>query len=160
MKMRSVDNIDIINLVPKFLEFHELANKDHIDENERWTLWKEHYNFAAVSPGEDGQIMARKLLNDAWDQYELNLSTFENWSPDITKIKTHLLKVKTLLGYDKPINFVVIYFVGGFENNLFIAPYDEEKIALCLPIENGDSDILLIHELNTHHTFSYCTTNE
>jgi len=135
--------------VPKFLNFYELANKDDIDEDKRWMMWKELYNFAAVPPGEEGQTMAKKLLNSAWDKYEQDLSVIEKWTPDNEKVKTHLSKVKTLLGCDQPINFVVIYFVGGFENNPFVAPFDEEKLALCLPIENGNSDIYLVHEL-TH----------
>lgn len=54
-----------------------------------------------------------------------------------------------MLGYDGPINIVVVYFVGGFENNPFVAPVDEERLALCLPVESDSSDILLAHEL-TH----------
>ncbi|CAM3066867.1 hypothetical protein FITA111629_01485 [Filibacter tadaridae] len=144
-----MDNVEVMDLVPKFLNFYKLANKDGIEEDARWTMWKELYNFAAVPPGEEGQTVAKKLLNDAWDKYEQNLSVIEKWTPDEGKIQTYLTKVKALLGCDQPINFVVIYFVGGFENNPFVAPFDKERLALCLPIENGDSDIYLVHEL-TH----------
>lgn len=144
-----MDNVEVMDLVPKFLNFYKLANKDGIDEDARWTMWKELYNFAAVPPGEEGQTVAKKLLNDAWDKYEQNLSVIEKWTPEEGKVQTYLTKVKALLGCDQPINFVVIYFVGGFENNPFVAPFDKERLALCLPIENGDSDIYLVHEL-TH----------
>jgi len=69
-------------------------------------------------------------------------------------VNEYLTKVKKLLGYDQPIHVVVVYFVGGFENNPFVAPYDENRLALCLPIENGESDLLLAHEL-THIVHSH-----
>lgn len=144
-----LDNVEVINLIPKFLHFYKQANKDCIKEDERWAMWKELYNFAAVPPGEEGLAMAKKLLNNAWDKYEENLSLIEKWTPDETLVHKYLKEVKTLLGCDQPINFVVIYFVGGFENNPFVAPFDDKRLALCLPIESGDSDIYLVHEL-TH----------
>lgn len=144
-----MDHVEIKNLVPKFLSFYELANKSNNDKATRWELWKEHYNFAAMPPGEEGQTMAVKLLEDAWEKYDQHLSIIEKWTPDVGKVKAYLTKVKKLLGYDLPVNMVVIYFVGGFENNAFVAPYDGDTLALCLPIENGDSDIILAHEL-TH----------
>ncbi|WP_040225548.1 hypothetical protein [Bhargavaea cecembensis] len=144
-----LDSVKVINLVPKFLDFYRLANKEDIDEDKRWALWKELYDFAAVPPGEEGQAMAKKLVEGAWDKYEQELTVIEKWAPDEEKVKTYLSKVKTLLGYDQPVSLVVIYFVGGFENNPFVAPFDDERLALCLPVENGDSDIHLVHEL-TH----------
>lgn len=137
------------NLVPKFLEFYQIANNPAIDQEQRWSLWKKHYNFAAIPPGEEGNTMAKSLLDGAWDTYRENLTMLKNWEPKLEKVKEYLTKVKKLLGYDQPINLVVVYFVGGFENNPFVAPYDDNRLALCLPIENGESDVLLSHEL-TH----------
>lgn len=57
--------------------------------------------------------------------------------------------MKALLGCGSSLDFVVIYFVGTFDNNPFVAPFDQDRIALCLPIESGSSEILLVHEL-TH----------
>lgn len=146
-----MDKVELLNLVPKFLAFYKMANKSDIDKEKRWTLWEKHYNFAAIPPGEEGKIIARNLLDGAWNTYSEHLIMLENWEPNLEKVKEYLTKVKKLLGYDQPINLVVIYFVGGFENNPFVAPYDENRLALCLPIENGESDIdiLLSHEL-TH----------
>lgn len=135
--------------MPKFLSFYHQANKQEIDDEQRWALWKEHYNFAAVPPGEDGKRMARNILDTAWDKYADNLSFIEKWEPNEEKVRNCLTKVKALLGYDKPIDLVVVFFVGGFENNPFVAPYDKKRMALCLPVENGDSNIHLSHEL-TH----------
>lgn len=126
-----------------------MANRLEINKEQRWKLWEKYYNFAAIPPGEEGKIIARNLLDGAWNSYNENLTMLENWEPNLEKVKDYLKKVKELLGYDQPINLVVVYFVGGFENNPFVAPYDENRLALCLPIENGESDILLSHEL-TH----------
>jgi hypothetical protein len=144
-----LDKIEVVNLVPKFLFFFQMANKPDIDEEIRWTLWQEHYNFAAVPPGDEGKKLARNLLDAAWESYAEHLSFIEKWKHSQDKVSQYLTKVKKLLGYEQPIHLVVVYFVGGFENNPFVAPYDQERLALCLPIENGDSDILLSHEL-TH----------
>lgn len=144
-----MDKVEWHNLAPKFLSFYQKANKSGVDEEKRWTLWKEHYDFAAVPPGEEGQRIARNLLDAAWERYDEQLTFIKKWEPNEEKVRDNLTRVKSLLGYDKPINLVVIYFVGGFENNPFVAPFDGQRMALCLPIENGESDIILAHEL-TH----------
>ncbi|WP_168193876.1 DUF2268 domain-containing putative Zn-dependent protease [Lysinibacillus sp. SGAir0095] len=144
-----MNNIELINLIPKFLDFYERANLEWLDDEERWKLWKENYNFAAVPPGEEGQKIAKSLFYGAWEKYKKNINYIENWKGNLTRVENCLKEVKSLLGYDKPINLVLIYFVGGFENNAFVAPYDQERLALCIPIECGDSDITLSHEL-TH----------
>lgn len=143
------DHIEIHNFVPKFLEFYKKATTKDIGREERWELWKKYYNFAAVPPGEDGKILAEKLLNDAWDKYSDSISLIENWKPDESIVRGHLTEVKKVLGYDGAVNFGIIYFVGGFEKNPFIAPLDEKRLALCLPIESEISDVFLTHEL-TH----------
>lgn len=139
----------MINLVPKFLSFYKKVNSSVVDEETRWSLWKEHYNFAAVPPGEKGMQMARNLLDNAWNKYRDNLLVIEEWTPEKEKVYDYLKKIKTLFGYEETINLVIIYFVGAFENNAFVAPYDKNRLALCLPIENGSSNIMLAHEL-TH----------
>ncbi|MFE8699767.1 DUF2268 domain-containing putative Zn-dependent protease [Cytobacillus sp. FJAT-54145] len=144
-----MDHIELINLVPKFLDFYKRADIEGIDSEDRWDLWKEHYNFAAVPPGDEGRKMARVLLDNAWGNYAQKINFIKSWEPEHKSVDHYLAKVKSLLGCQKPIKLVLIYFVGGFENNAFVAPYDKERVALCLPIECGDSDILLSHEL-TH----------
>jgi hypothetical protein len=147
--MINIDKLEIINLVPKFLDFYEKANQEGVDAEERWKLWEEHYHFAAVPPGEEGKALARDLLDAAWNRYAESMESLRNWEPDPLAIKKYVSKVKQLLGCEESIPFVVVYFVGGFEGNPFVAPFDSERSALCLPVENGNSDILLAHEL-TH----------
>ena len=93
--------------------------------------------------------MARTLLDGAWDRYDEATESLRDWQPDPSALEEYVGKVKHLLGCEENIRFVVVYFVGGFEGNPFVAPFDSERQALCLPVENGNSDILLAHEL-TH----------
>jgi len=150
----SQSRIEVINYVPKFLNFYEKAKGK---ENENiWDLWKEHYNFAAVPPGEQGQKMAKEMLMGAWDKYPENIPSIEKWRPNKEKVELHkekvefyLNEVKQLLGFELEIDMVLIYFVGAFENNPFIAPSRDGRTVLGWPIESNLGDILLAHEL-TH----------
>ncbi|WP_188208235.1 hypothetical protein [Alkalibacillus aidingensis] len=144
-----MDHIEVVNLAPKFLEFYQRANREGVDCEERWELWQKHYNFAAVPPGDEGKKMARKILDENWVKYRENIDYIKDWQPDSNAIEQYLSEIKSLLGYEQPINMMIIYFVGGFENNPFVAPYDEGRIALCLPIESEISSITLYHEI-TH----------
>lgn len=144
-----MDQIDVIDLVPKFLSFYEKATAASIDEDQRFLLWEEHYNFAALPPTENRRSQARVLLNEAWDKYGERIEYIRGWKSEINSIKLYLSQVKALLDCHTPIEFVVVYFVGAFEENAFVTQIDSGKLALCLPVENGKSDVMLAHEL-TH----------
>lgn len=144
-----MDNIEVKNLGPNFLKFYNLANEENMTLDDRWQLWKEHYGFAAVPPGEDGKKWARNLLDEAWTKYEESMNYIETFEPDLDRLESYLTDIKSLLGCNEPIDLVIIYFVGGFENNAFVAPTDEGRAALCLPIEGESTDVVLTHEL-TH----------
>ena len=49
------DSIEIVNLVPRFLNLYNKAVG--FDEETRFELWKEHYGFAAVPPEEEGALL-------------------------------------------------------------------------------------------------------
>ena len=61
----SNDTLELRNLVPNFLKFYDLAAP--CDGETRFELWREHYGFAAVPPGEEGATLSRKLLDGAWE---------------------------------------------------------------------------------------------
>lgn len=143
-----MNKIEIINLTPKFLSFYKDA-KESADPDTRWELWKERYRFSAVPPGEEGMKMARRLLDQAWNQYHKHIDYFEQWKPNNEKAHAFLADIQAKLGCKEEIDIALIYFVGAFENNAFVAPYKENRLAVCLPIESGNSDITLAHEL-TH----------
>lgn len=145
--MNQSGNIEIRNLVTKFIDFYHKA-KDK-DEDTVWELWQSDYNFAAVPPGEQGKEMAKNLLKDAWSKYPDVIDYLESWKPDEEKVQKYLNQVKELLGYSGSVDIVLIYYVGGFENNAFVAPMGDGRLALCLSVECGEDDILLSHEL-TH----------
>lgn len=139
------DNIEIKNLVPKFLDFYNRAVG--CDEAARFELWEKHYGFAAVPPGEEGALLAKQQLEAAWEKYEKVLPFLERWSPDTYKIQQYLSKIKSVLEYSESVDVVLIFFVGAFDGNAFAAPYGENRIAICLPIEGGENQITVVHEL-------------
>lgn len=141
------DSIEIINLVPKFLDFYN--NAIGCDEETRFELWKKHYGFAAVPPGEEGALLAKQQLESAWEKYEKIIPFLEQWSPDSEIIQQHLSRIKTVLEYNESVDVVLLFFVGAFDGNAFAAPYGENRIAVCLPIENGENQMIIVHEL-TH----------
>ena len=141
------DKIEIINLVPKFLDFYKRAVG--CDEETRFELWKKHYGFAAVPPGEEGAQLAKQQLLAAWERYEKVIPHLEQWSPDSEKIQQYLSKIKDALEYKEPVEVVLLFFVGAFDGNAFAAPYGENRIAICLPTEEGENHIVIAHEL-TH----------
>lgn len=141
------DHIEIINFVPKFLNFYRRAVG--CDAETRFALWKEHYGFAAVPPGEEGALLARQQLEAAWERYAEVVPALERCSPDTKKIRRYLSEIKRALEYDEAVDAVLVFFVGAFDGNAFAAPYGEGRTAVCLPIENGEDTVTLVHEL-TH----------
>lgn len=139
------DSIEIKNLVPKFLDFYNKAAR--CDEETRFELWKKHYGFAAVPPGEEGARLAKQQLEAAWEQYEKVIPFLEQWSPDSEKIQQYLSRIKSVLEYNEVVDVVLIFFVGAFDGNAFAAPYGENRIAVCLPVEDGENEITMVHEL-------------
>lgn len=140
-------NLEIIDLIPNFIKFFDLANHENVTEEERWYLWKEHYNFAGLPPGFDEQ--ARNQLKKVWSLYKSNIEQIRFWKPTPIQFKEYLSKIQKLLGYEDDIQFIIVFFIGAYDDNAFITPYNQDKSALCLPIENKLSDITIVHEL-TH----------
>src|SRR5699024_8266231 len=124
-----MNKIEIVNLVPQFLKFFELANHEDVNESERWNLWKKHYNFAALPPGYDQH--ARNQLNQTWVKYQSNIDQIRNWKLDQVKFERMLTEIKALLGSDEDIPFVIVFFVSAFDNSAFVAPYDAHRSMLC-----------------------------
>lgn len=143
----SNDTLELRNLVPNFLKFYDLAAP--CDGETRFELWREHYGFAAVPPGEEGATLARKLLDGAWEKYAAVVPGLRQWSPDSGRVQKILTEIKTALGYDGPVDVVLVFFVGAFDGNAFVAPCGGGRVAVCLPVEEGEDDVKIAHEL-TH----------
>lgn len=146
-----MDTASILNKVPDFLQFYQRANHEHVTTDKRWELWQEHYGFAAVPPTDEGNALARTLVENAWGAYHTHIESIRSWAPHDDLLKKHLSNVKSLLGYEEPLQVVILYFVGGFEHNPFVTITEDGDAVLCLPIETraDTDDILLTHEL-TH----------
>ena len=69
------DDMEVINIVPTFLKYYSLARL--AEKSERYSLWKKHYNFSAIPPGEQGEQVAKKMLQEAWHKYEQVVPTLE-----------------------------------------------------------------------------------
>ncbi|QTD39590.1 hypothetical protein [Sporosarcina sp. Te-1] len=143
-----MDQIEIVNLVPKFLNFYDKAY-DIEDMDMVFSLWEEHYNFAALPPVERRREMARNMLIEAWKQYESVLPRFRDFQPDEQVIRQSIQDVKELLGCGEDLSVVITYYVGALEGNAFVAPSEEGRLALYLSVETGETDIILAHEM-TH----------
>lgn len=150
-----VNNIEFISLKNKFLAFYE-ASKTVDTVQDKFKIWKEKYGFAAVPPTDDGQKRAFELFETAYANYEESIERIKRFEVDEDKIYRLLENVKETLNYSDSVSFSVIYFVGFFEGNAFVAP-NGDKLALCFPIENDNSNLydemLLAHELThiIHH---------
>ncbi|MFC5602145.1 hypothetical protein [Sporosarcina koreensis] len=144
-----MNDIEVVNMVPKFLSFYEKAEASDGTMDSIFALWEEHYNFAAVPPGDEGRQMAREMVEGSWKQYGEVIPVLKSWKLDEQRIEEVLQKVKATLGYEDAVSISVIYFVGAFDENPFVAPIGDGRLALCLPVETGTSDIVLAHEM-TH----------
>ncbi|GEN87758.1 hypothetical protein MKY30_10215 [Oceanobacillus sp. FSL W8-0428] len=140
--------VEIINFVPKFISFYEAVRHEK-EEEVIWQIWKERYGFAAVPPGEEGQIIARDMLRKAWPKYEADIEQIKRFDPEKIQMEKALEEVKRLLGCTILVPFNVYLFIGFFEGNPFAAPLKDGKAALAWPVEVEFSEILLRHEL-TH----------
>lgn len=61
-------NIEVVNLVPKFLEFFDKSKlTDNIED--KWRVWQTDYHFAAVPPTEEGLVKAKKEFIMVYDRY-------------------------------------------------------------------------------------------
>jgi hypothetical protein len=142
--------LTIEDLTPKFLAFYKEASKEHVDEARRWELWQQLYAFAAVPPTPEGQLMARKILDDAWERYKAALPAIERGNANLQPPPSEILQsVADLLKVDVPIRAKLLLFVGGFDNNAFTAPGGDGIPTVALPVEGIGSALLLIHEF-TH----------
>lgn len=146
------ETIEIRNLKHKFLDFYYEAKERNADVDEAYAIWKAKYGFAAIPPTEEGEKEGRRLFELAYPQYEAYIPKIEAFSPSEDHLLKILNQVRQLLDYQGHIQLMVIFFVGFFEKNAFVAPYGEKGLALCLPIEYDEGiklDILVAHEL-TH----------
>jgi hypothetical protein len=139
------------DLSSKFLAFHELAAKPGVDAEARWKLWKEHYDYAAVPPGERGDKMARDLLDQAWSRYPSVLPKIRAGVKALKPSNEAIVRsIDKVLNRDKPLNLTVVNFVGALEGNAYTYSQDG-NVTVVMPIEidSTQRQALATHEF-TH----------
>jgi hypothetical protein len=144
-------SLEVVDLTPKFLKFYRAAVAQKLDSDARWRLWKEQYGFAAVPPTPEGDAIARKLLDGAWDRYAQALPVIEAGGKAMQpQPDAALREVAHRLGLTTPLRVKVVVYVGGFDDNAFSFAQDGVSI-VCIPIEmpRHRREMVLRHEL-TH----------
>ena len=136
---------------PQFLRFYDSATKKGASEEQRWVLWKSLYDFAAVPPTEQGDSIARRLLNSAWPRYAKNLPLIKKGAGAISPgAKKMLAQIAGLLRPDSALDITLLAYVGGFEGNAFNTARNG-KVILAVAVETPQPkrSIIMAHEL-TH----------
>jgi len=143
-------NITVVDLTPKFLAFYDSARILNADPDQRWQLWRQLYNFAAVPPTAFGDELARRLLDSAWVRYPAAISVIRRGAQGLgVSPDTVLREVITLLGCGNHVRVRLTVFVGGFEGNAFAFRAPDGMPSIALPAEAGDPARSMIHEF-TH----------
>ena len=143
-------HIQVTDLTPKFLRFYEAAQQQHADEAQRWQLWKQMVDFAAVPPTPEGEKMARKMLDDAWPRYPQVMTEIRAGAKGIQPPPESIVQsVATLLKATVPIDLKLAVFVGNFDDNAFTAPGKDQVPTVAVPVEAPEKGRLLAHEF-TH----------
>ncbi len=130
-------SITVKDLTPRFLTFYRAATVAHANADERFSLWKRDYGFAAVPPTPQGDAIARKLLDDAWPKYPAVLNRIDKGatgiepSPEVT-----LERVAALLRPTAPVNLTLVAYVGALEGNAFTVG-DKGKATVAIPVEES-----------------------
>ena len=142
---------DLLDLTPKFQTFFALAGP--ADPDTRWQLWQQHYAFAAVPPTPEGQGIARRLLDAAWEKYA---GLPADLSPDVRRLQQQAQDaggaLKQVFQTEIP-DYRLVTYVGSFEGTAFVA-----GTSLCMPVEMPPpwAARVLTHELTHlfHHKLS------
>jgi hypothetical protein len=144
--------LDIDNRVGRFETFYAHATAAPMDADARFKLWQTEDGLAAVPPGPQGDTMARKLLDDAWDRYPAlapQLDSLEKVA-EATAREMFAKDNAILSTANDQIHTRLILYVGQFDNNAFTAPpMDGKPATVLMPVENINLKIALAHEL-TH----------
>ena len=145
-------SVQIVDLSPKFLDFYETATREHADPDQRWNIWKEQYDFAAVPPISAGQKIARDQLDAAWAKYPEALPRVRRGAAALMPApQARLGQVAELLGATGTIRIRLITFVGTFHHDAFSAGFKDGMTTIAIPLEDSDQD----HAISMTHEFTH-----
>jgi hypothetical protein len=143
--------LDIDSRSDRFLVFYRHATSLPMDADARFALWKVDDGLAAVPPGPEGDAMARKLLDGAWDRYPALIERLPVLHEEAERTASVMfVKDNDLLGTGGiPIRARVVLYVGQFDDNAYTMPsMDGKPITVMLPVENKILQLALAHELS------------
>jgi len=144
--------LDIADRVGKFQTFYGEATAKPIDADARFALWQKDYGYAAVPPGPEGDAMARKLLDAAWDKYPTLVPKLPAMLKEASDDgNAAFARINALFKTaDTPIHTRLVLYVGQFDNNAYsMPPMNGNPATTMMPVENTKLKLMLAHEL-TH----------
>jgi predicted Zn-dependent protease DUF2268 len=144
--------LDVTDRVAQFQTFYIEATRGALTGDARFALWQKEGGIAAVPPGPDGDAMARKLLDAAWDKYPALLPRLPTLtSQSELDAREAFVRINKLLDTkDVPIHSRVVLYVGQFDNNAYsVPPLEGRPATVMMPVENAALRLILAHEL-TH----------
>jgi hypothetical protein len=144
--------LDIADRVGKFQTFYGEATAKPIDADARFALWQKDYGYAAVPPGPDGDAMARKLLDAAWDKYPALVPKLPALLKEASDDGNEAFaRINDLFKTgDTAIHTRLVLYVGQFDNNAYsMPPMNGNPATTMMPVENTKLKLMLAHEL-TH----------
>lgn len=139
--------IEVVDITPRFLDFYAAAS-GVADADERFAIWQARYGFAAVPPGAQGEVIARRLLDEAWPRYGQAAGDLSRpITPDPLEV---LSRIAALLELEGDFTMRLNLYVGGFEGNAFTASHEGVPV-VALPVEIAQEQrrLLAYHEF-TH----------
>ncbi|MCP3026792.1 hypothetical protein [Halobacillus sp. A5] len=142
-----MDAIKISHYKNEFLAFYEQAQAAEVQEEKRYTIWKQYYGFNPFRREEQREQLAQEMLNQAFPKYEAALSHIRNFEPDQESIYHYVSTIREHFQAYEPLHLTVIFFVGDFETDPFIEKEDNESYTLYFPIEREWNDVHFANEL-------------
>jgi hypothetical protein len=123
--------ITVSDLTPRFLDFYRAAQD--LAPDARFTLWKRRYDFAAVPPTPEGEVLARRMLDEAWPRYGQALPAIEAGAGAMAPAPLPALReVAGALGMPPPFAMKLVVYVGGFEGNAYTMMQDGVPVVPCI----------------------------
>lgn len=147
--MDSLLTIRIRDISPRFLTFYQSVLAEGASGDRRWELWREHYGFAAVPATAAGQALARRQLDESWEDYAPLLPRIRAGVEAVRpRPRTILQRVSELLELDRPMEVEVVFFVGTRGGSAFsYALPDRWQMALPIEEDPRDREITASHEM-------------
>jgi len=110
--------LQLVDLTPQFLAFYDAAQG--ADPDARFRLWKEHYDFAAVPPGPQGEAIARRMLDQAWPHYAGAMPLVRAGVRGLgSEPLDTAARIYELLEVREPLTIRLTAYVGAFDDNAF-----------------------------------------